>query len=546
MRKNNFLDGAIIATIGIVLSKILGIIYVIPFYAIIGDEGGALYGYSYTVYTMFLTLSTVGIPLAMSKLISEYNTLKYYYTKERAYKTGKYVMLAMGIVTFIVLTITAPLIAKSILGGVEGGNTPSDVAYVIRIISFAVLIVPVMSVSRGYLQGHKYITPTSISEVLEQVVRVLFIICGSFLTLKVLHLSLTNAIGVAVFGATIGALASYLYLISKIHQNKKSLKRDYPITRDEAKITSKTIIKKLLVYALPFIMIDIAKSLYNVVDAVTVVKTMVHHLNYTAKEAESVIGIINTWGLKLNMIVIAIATGLVVSLIPSITSSFVLKKYDEVKNKINKSFQILLYITIPMTVGLSLLSVPVWTIFYGFNLFNASVFAFYIFVALFLTLFTVTITILQSLNQYKIVFTSLFSGLMVKIIFNIPFMYAVYRMGFASFYGNILASIMGYLTSIIIGIIYLNRHYQVDFKDTVNKVLHIILAVIIMTIAILLFQFIIPLNVESRLLAVIIVGFYALLGGLVYFVMTVNDHTFYHIFGINIKTKLRSLIHKHK
>ena len=68
MKKNTFVKGALITTIGIILTKILGIIYVIPFHAIIGDEGGALYGYAYTIYSTFLSISTVGIPLAISKL----------------------------------------------------------------------------------------------------------------------------------------------------------------------------------------------------------------------------------------------------------------------------------------------------------------------------------------------------------------------------------------------------------------------------------------------------------------------------------------------
>ena len=81
LKKNTFIQGAFIATLGIVISKILGIIYVIPFYAVIGDQGGALYGYAYNIYSIFLGISQAGLPLAMSKIISEYNALGYYETK---------------------------------------------------------------------------------------------------------------------------------------------------------------------------------------------------------------------------------------------------------------------------------------------------------------------------------------------------------------------------------------------------------------------------------------------------------------------------------
>ena len=190
MRKNSFVQGAFIATLGVVFSKILGIIYVIPFYAIIGSQGGALYGYAYNIYSLFLGIGQAGIPLAISKVISEYQTLGYYKTKERAFRIGKRALTILGVICFLLLFCLAPVFAEIILGGVEGGNSPSDVAFVIRMISFAILIVPIMSVYRGYLQGHKYITPTSISQVLEQLVRVVIIIVGSFLSLKVFNQSL--------------------------------------------------------------------------------------------------------------------------------------------------------------------------------------------------------------------------------------------------------------------------------------------------------------------------------------------------------------------
>ena len=78
MKKSNFLNGAIIATAGIIICKIIGLVYVIPFYAMIGVTGGALYSYAYSIYAIFLNLSTSGIPVAMSKLVSEYNALALY------------------------------------------------------------------------------------------------------------------------------------------------------------------------------------------------------------------------------------------------------------------------------------------------------------------------------------------------------------------------------------------------------------------------------------------------------------------------------------
>ena len=349
MKKSNFMQGAFVATLGIVITKILGVLYVIPFFAIIGEKGGALYGYAYTFYLIFMAISTAGIPLAISKLTSEYQTLGYYDAKQRAFKIGKTIAITLGALCFMALFILAPYLAKSILGNLKGGNTISDVIFVLRVISTAIIIVPVLSVYRGFFEGHKYITPTAISQVLEQVVRVLVIVLGSFMALRVFNLSLTTAVGVAVFAATVGSLASYVYLISKKFKNNKLFNEKEENVK-EPFISTKEILTKIVIYAFPLIMIDIFKSLYSLIDTVTVVKTL--GPIYGTKSAESIMSILSTWAAKFNMIIISISTGLIVSLTPNLTSSLVLNDMDDIRKKINQSLQILAILVIPMTFWL--------------------------------------------------------------------------------------------------------------------------------------------------------------------------------------------------
>ena len=190
MVKNSFVSGAFMVTLGIFISKLLGVIYVIPFHAVIGEIGGALYGYAYTIYLFFISISSAGIPLAISKVISEYQTLENYQAKERAFYLGKKIALIMGVSCFLFLMLFAPLLANFIIGDLSGGNSVSDVTFVIRVISIAVLIVPILSIYRGYFEGHRFMQPPSISQVLEQIIRILIIIVGSYLVLDVFHLSL--------------------------------------------------------------------------------------------------------------------------------------------------------------------------------------------------------------------------------------------------------------------------------------------------------------------------------------------------------------------
>ena len=287
MKKNGFLTGAFIATFGIVFTKFLGVLYVIPFHAIIGDKGGALYGYAYTIYLLFMSLSSAGIPLAISKIISEYQTLGYYNAKRKAFIIGKKIAILLGVICFLILSIFAPIIAKGILGNITGGNSIDDVCFVIRVIATAILIVPILSIYRGYFEGHRFMVPPSFSQILEQLVRVSIIIFGSFLCLRVFKISLTSAVGIALFGATVGAFSSYIYLFLKKRKNSSKFNRKI-LDVNEPIITDKQILKKIVIYAIPFIMIDVFKSLYNYIDMMSVVKNLVNIANYSIGDAEIV------------------------------------------------------------------------------------------------------------------------------------------------------------------------------------------------------------------------------------------------------------------
>ena len=537
MKKNSFMQGAFIATIGIVISKILGIIYVIPFYSIIGEQGGALYGYAYSIYSIFLSISQAGIPLAISKIVSEYNVLGYYEAKRRTFKLGKKVLSMLGIISFIIMFIFAKPLALIIIGDIKGGNTVQDVTFVIRVISTAVLVVPFLSIYRGYLQGHKIITPTSISQVLEQIIRVVVIVFGSFLMLKVFNLSLTSAVGMAVFAATIGALISYFYLFIKVKNNRNELEKDILKVKQPA-ITDKEIVSKILMYAFPFIMIDVFKSLINSVDVFMLVKVLVNGLGYTITDAESIMSVVSTWGQKINMIIASIATGLMVSLIPNLTSSFVKKDMKDVNLKINQTLEWLLFFTVPMTFGLSVLAKPVWTIFYGTSSFGPNVYQYYVFVALATTIFTASVTILQLLKEYKKVFVCLFVGLFTNAIFNIPLLYFFNHIGLPAYYGSITSTILGYICCSYLAFKHINKKYGINYEDTLKKSLNIFLVTLFSVLILITIKYFIPFTSSSRTMAVLYTVMFSAIGIIIYFLFMFKSKMLYNIFGYENVNKI--------
>ena len=545
MKKNSFMQGAIFSTIAIIITKVIGILYVIPFYKIIGSQGGALYGYAYTIYSTFLSLSTVGIPLAISKLVSEYNALGYTHARERVYKQGKRAIMVFAFVIFLLLMAFADPLAKMVMGDIEGGNTVEDIAFVIRVIATALLIIPSLAISRGYLQGNKYINSSSFSQVVEQLFRVIVVVVGSWLMLLATG-NVTWAVSVACFGATIGGLIAYLYLRSKIVNNKEdfAIEEEKP---EEKLITTKEIWKKIIKYAFPFVMIDVVGNACQIINMFTVVKILVNDTGFTVENAEIVMSTLTTWGSKLCMIVTAVATGLVVSLLPHITDSYVRKDKKSVTKFINQSLGLLLYLAIPMTIGLSFLSKPVWELFYGNHGLAADVFTIFIFNGLTSALYTVTLTIMQSVDRYKVVFYSLFIEVLLKLVLQYPLMMLAYRMGIGPYCGNIAATIIATCSTFIISLLYLRFKMKISLKPAVITTLKIIVATAIMLLALILLDLFIPRVVDGRLNSFLITMLYGVVGGGVYLLITYktivtkafDQETINRIFG-KFKRKKRS------
>lgn len=495
MKKNSFIEGTFIATASVILVKVLGMIYVVPFYIIVGSQGGALYSYAYQIYLIFLSISSAGIPVAISKLISEYNTLGMVEAKTRAYKLGKKFIMYISVATFIILFVFAGGLAKLILGDLSGGNTIQDVTFVIRCVSFAVLVIPHLSVAKGYLQGHNYITPASNANLIEQVVRIFVILVGSYFIYRVLNGSLTWAVGIAVAGAFVGGLVAYWYLHIKIKQNKKALNLDKVYPTDP--VTNKEIVKKIGIYALPFIIINLVSSIYSFVDMVLILRAL-DFLGYSARDVEFITSVISTWGSKLCMIVSSISLGMTVTLIPSIVEAFATKDWNDLNHKINKALQIVIYVSLPLTLGVSILAAPIWTVFYNINRYGGEILAVMVFNALMGNIDMIVMTILQGINKFKAVYRSSIYGFLFKVVLDVPLMILFNNMGLGAYYGAILASTISYGVSIYIGLQAINSEHKLKYQETIKQIGRFVVPTLVMSVVLLIMNQFLTFNVYSR------------------------------------------------
>ena len=528
MKKNSFVEGTVIATLIIVIVKIIGMLYVIPFYQIVGSSGGALYSYAYNIYLIFLGISSAGLPNAVSKIISEYNTLEYESAKKRAYKIARNIITFISVIAFMILFLFAEEIGRFIIGNLKGGNTYEDVAFVIRCVSPAVLVIPFLSITKGYLQGHKYVSKSSMSQLIEQVVRILVILLGSYLVLNVFNGTLKMAVGIAVSGAFFGGLCAYIYLRTVIHKHKKEFENDKTVK--EIQISNKEIAKKIIMYAIPFIVINLVTDFYNFTDQILVLRTL-EHMDYIADDVEFIASSISTWSPKICMIINSIAMGLTISIIPTIVSAKTKGDKEEVNRKVNQSISMVFFSSLPLATGLSILAKPVWTIFYNTNEYGSMILSLAVFSALLANVYMVISTILQSLNRNKQVYAVSGIGFLTNALLDVPLMLLLNYLGLPGFMGSICASIVGFSLSILLGIIFLKKADAVRFKTTFELVYKAIIPAIIMYLTLFLVNHYLPFNEFTKVGAFLYIIIDVIIGAPIYICMTYKMGLIDQVFG---------------
>lgn len=535
MKKNSFLQGTIIASIAIIFIKILGALYVIPFYKIIGEQGGSLYSYAYNIYNLFLTISITGFPIAISKIVGEYSEKGMFNAKETAFKLSKFIVLILGFVTFLIVFIFSNEIATLFIGNLEGGNDISSISFVIKAISFSLLIIPYVSILRGYLQGHKYITPSTNSQIIEQILRIAVVLLGSYLAINVFNKDIKIGVAVALSGAFIGGLGALIYLNIKIRKNKKDF-----IKKDESNIfvSSKEIVKKIFIYSLPSIIISIVASLYDTTDQILVIRGA-SLLGFSTSDAETMGSIISTWGVKICMIVAAIGMAISINTIPHMVSSYINKDYKEVSNKLNQILKTALVIMAPMSIGVSILAKPLYTIFYGESLYGPLILSVVIFASLLANLNNVLNTALIGISEYKIIYINTILGVVLNLLMDIPFMIIFDKLGLFPVWGASFSSILSFSIATLIACTMLKQKYNISFKDFNSALKKVIISCVAFSIPLIILNIFVKWN-YNFIVTFLIMVLYMIIGASIYIYINCKNGLIYDIFGKNIFTKIKS------
>ncbi|MFZ4200103.1 putative polysaccharide biosynthesis protein [Lysinibacillus sp. NPDC056220] len=475
---SNLMKGTAILTLGMFLSKVLGLIYIFPFYAIVGEKNIALYQYAYIPYSIMLAIAISGAPIAVSKFVSKYNAMGDYQSGRKLMKSGIIIMMMTGFAAFIALFFLATPIAGLVIKSEEQVFTVDQIASVIRWVSFALIVVPFMSLWRGFFQGYDKMEPTAVSQLVEQIVRIVVLLGGSFIVVVVFKGKPETAISFAVFAAFIGAIGGLgvLYYYWKKYQPEFNLLRSQSVTSTQLPMSN--IYKEVITYSIPMVFVGVANPLFQLVDMLTFNGAMTSI--GLAEVTDTYLSMINFMTHKVVIIPVMLATGFSMALVPTITKYYTQGEYLSLRHAMDKTYQILIFITLPAVVGISLLANEIYFMLYSESEMGAMILAHYAPVAILFALFQVTAALLQGIDFQKWIVFSLLSGIFVKLALNIPLI----RLLEAD--GAIVATAIGYSVSILINILVLRKTLNYRSEMVVRRVLLIALLTMAMAISVLI------------------------------------------------------------
>lgn len=422
------LKGTFVITFGILISKFLSLFFIFPFSHMVGPIGLSLYSYAYIPYTLFLDISTLGIPLGIAKVISMYGAMNKHNTIKKLLKVTLICMLFISIIAFLGLNLISGTYAKMVLGN-DSINSYESVKKVINIISLAILIIPFVSVFRGYFQGKRKMFVLSISQIIEQVIRVSFILITSYMFYQYGY---EKPVNMAVFAAFVAGLGSLLVLLIFFFKEKKE--------KSNEEVNIKEAFKLMLKYAIPFALVGLNLALYNLADS------MFFNRAYGLINSEEIYGIFSFEVQRLINIPIALAIGLSINIMPSITSSLIKGEKDKIEKQITSSYHMIFMITLPVVLLCMLYSNNIYQIFYHNNIYGGKILFYSAPLILFYSLNNITNSMMQGLNKGKRLIINIFIGLSLKFLLNFFFIKAL------GYQGAILLTIISMLIVMLLNL----------------------------------------------------------------------------------------------
>ena len=452
MSKKSFLQGAVVLGIAGLIIKVLGAFFRIPLANLIGDEGMGYYQTAYPIYVLFLVLSTSGIPIAISKLVSERIAVDNYYEAHRVFKISFILLFATGITSFLLVFFGA----HQIVGYLKNPGA----YYAMLAIAPALLFVPIMAAYRGYFQGMQNMKPTAISQIVEQAFRV---IVGLGLAILLIKQGPSIAAGGATFGAAAGGIGGSMAIIGiyllRRARIKQEVARSIPVINES---TGK-ILSKIFMIAIP---VTIGAAIMPIMSAIDVAIVMrrLQETGFSEAMANSLYGQLTGMAAPLINFPGVLSMAIAMSLVPAISAANERKDLDFLRYNVELGMRTAMLIGLPCAFGLMTLAEPIMRLLYPFQKASALSAAPNLFILAFGVIFLSTVQtltgVLQGLGKQSIPVINLCIGAVFKIIIT----FVLTGIPFFNVKGAAIGTVVAYLAASILNLMAVEKYTGTHFN----------------------------------------------------------------------------------
>lgn len=407
VKKQNFLGGAAILTAAVVIVKLISACYKIPLGNILGDEGMGHFSAAYNIYSLLLTLSTAGLPLAISKLVAESRS------QGRLNQSRRY--FRVGLKLFVVLGALGSAVMFFFAGPLSAALHDTLAYWGIRVLSVSVLCVCVMSAIRGYTQGQSNMYPSAWSQVIEALGKLAVGLAAAWYLLRQGYGVEIGAAG-AIFGVSMGTVVALAYMLLWLLRHR----RDDPPSADRPERDG-VLLRRILAIGIPITLGATGMSLLTLLDQAVILARLQGALGMAEKEAVALYGQY-TFGHNLFNLPSSFIPPITMSLIPSVSAALVRRDHAQVNRIVSASLRLIALFALPAGIGLSVLAGPILLLLYPAQQEAAAAAAYHLqllgIASIFVCLMLLTNSILQAHGKERVPIVTMLAGGAVKVALN--------------------------------------------------------------------------------------------------------------------------------
>lgn len=491
-----------------VIVKIVGALYRIVLAEFISLEGMSYYQQAFPVYSALLIISTVGLPIAISKLVSERVTTGDYRGAYAVFKTSRMFLILVGVVTSVAMFCLAGPITQ--LQALPGGQ------YSLMALAPALFFVSVMCAYRGYFQGLQNMKPTALSQIIEQFVKVAAGLALAYLLLKWTGRMEFGAMG-ALLGITISEAVALLYTMGAYGKQKRQMTEDMMLAY-KSKLSwpeIKPLLGKVLVLALPVTVAGLVMPIVAFVDSVIIPRSLLA-LGYESTAIRSMYGTLSGGVLTIINLAAIVSQALQMSVVPAISEALKLGDGDRVKANVLHGIKFAFLEGIPVTVAFFVFASPIFSFLYpsstpaqhelatGLLMTMCSV-------AVFLPFMQTMTGVLQGIGKQNLPPIALAVGAGVKIGLSL-FLMSIPQI---NIYGAVIGTVMCYIIAAVMNYLFVRKYTGVRIRWGEHLLKPVAATAVMAAVAYLVYSLIAPYSNAVGVLACVVVGL------IVYFIMLV-------------------------